>query len=944
MLNLPLHPFGKNKINYDIYEWKQLKTIHFDIHYPGGMEELALKTAEIAENGYVHIANLLRHELTEAVPVIVYPSHAGFQNNNIIPYLPGEGTGGFTDSIKSRVVVPYTGSESEFRHVLVHELVHAFQFNILFSSESSSLFPGFNISKVPLWIAEGMAEYISAGFDETADMVMRDALFNEKYSTLEELAEFKFAGMYLLYKEGQSFFFFLEKNYGKFAVGELFRDIRDLSSIDEAMKSVTGHDLEDMNREWIRFFKKRYFHLAKERNFGDDDGKQITFHEKTGSSINICPALSPDGKKIAYLTNRDIYASLVTASIDSSGIKDKKEKIVKVLASADRGERFEGMHLFKNYLTWTGDGRAVVFTAQSGGRDVIYMVDPDSGKIIREIKPPVRELRDPSVSPDGRFIVFIGTGGWSMQIYLLSLETGRLSLVTGDRSPKRYPRMTPDGRSIIFSSGRVEESGGVSGAYEIERIDIATGKRELVTGGPGSSLQCDISPDGNRILYISNRTGIYNAYVHDMVTGKESMVTNALSGIFYPRWFPDGKNIAFVSYHNAGYDIFMKEIGNIDRKIDLAARDTEYMVHDKTLSPFSIGDSVFRNYDPWLAADAVNFGLAGIVNQGLMGIVQISFSDLLGNHRTVFTANYLRQDGSGDYNLDLAYYYLRYRWDFGFGMYRQKNPFLIYSLEGINQLIHNVNYGITGMDSYGCYGIASYPFTRYFRLDLKVSSGRIEKDYSPLVSNPDVMFNVNRASASMVYDNVLWSGMVPVDGFRGRVEVERAVDISGRDAGYSDINVDMRRYFLLRKKYVFAFRGAGGRTSGEESRYFKYAIGGFNTLRGHPLLEYSGTKMFFVNTEFRFTFIEGIKFGWPLFIGTGNIGGVIFYDAGSAWDGKFNYLNKTTGRYDDLKSDFGFGLRLAIFPIIILKLDYAWPCDNKSIGRREILFSIGFEY
>jgi hypothetical protein len=105
-------------------------------------------------------------------------------------------------------------------------------------------------------------------------------------------------------------------------MGELFRDLRDMRDIDEALKVYTGKDMEDLSREWIRFYKKRYYHLLPEKNFDDEEGRQLTFHEKTESSMNIFPAVSPDGKLIAYLTDQNIYASLVIRKL---GKKDDPE-------------------------------------------------------------------------------------------------------------------------------------------------------------------------------------------------------------------------------------------------------------------------------------------------------------------------------------------------------------------------------------------------------------------------------------------------------------------------------------------------------------------------------------------------------------------------------------------------------------------------------------------
>jgi Tol biopolymer transport system component len=939
-------PFGKNKVNYDRYKWRIMKTIHFDIHYPGGMEDLALKAGRIAEEGYVYISNYLRHELTDIVKLVIYPSHISFQNNNILPFLIGEGTGGFTELLKNRVVVPYTGSDHDFRHVLTHELVHAFQFNLLFADRFGTELSKFGPPRIPLWVIEGSAEYLSIGFDETADMIMRDALFNEKYSNLIQLTLLRVRSPYMIYKEGQSFFYFLEQTYGREAIGELFRDLRDIPNLDEAFRASTGKKLEELNREWIRFYKRRYFHLVREKSFDDEEGKRFTNHEKTYSYINICPAVSPDGAKMAYITNEDIYTSIVIKPISDQKKKKKKEKeqSIRVVVKGNAGSKFEGMHLLSNYLTWSGSGRLLSFVAQSHGRDIIYLADTERGRLVDEIVLPMRDIRDPSLSWDGRYVSFIGSGDGAIDIFIYDRERKKLSRVTDDNFMERYPRLSRDNRHVIYSSNYNEKGNPHRHDYNIYRMEIASGKREPLVKSRGNNLQADISHDGKKIIFISNRSGIYNAYIYDRESKKTVKVTDVLSGIFYPRWFPDDKKIAYVSYQNVGYDIFIKELREKEFRDDTGRRDTEFIDVEYPESYFQLGNSLFREYNPYLTSDYFSMGLIGSFGQGLIGIVQLSLSDMLGNHRVIFTSNYVRSDGENDYNLDLAYYYLKYRWDFGIGFFRHKNPFFIYSLAGINELIHNANYGTVSMDHYGGYGVASYPFSRYFRFDIKGSTSRYERDYSIYSGRRDTYANLNKLTLGLSYDNVLWGRMTPADGFRGRLEFERSFDITGQDFSYSNADIDLRKYFLLGKKYTVAIRGIGGKIFGADSDSFKYYVGGYNTLRGHPFLEYSGENMFVVNTEFRFVFIEGIKFGWPLFFGVGNIGGVLFYDTGAAWDNGFQYKDRESGRYDDLKSGFGFGLRFALYPVIILKFDWAWPYDGESVGSKDFIFSIGFEY
>ncbi len=930
-------PFGKNKVNRETFRWNILRTIHFDIYYPYGMESLAEYSARIAEEGYVHIADTLNHELTQVIPVIVFPSHIDFQENNIILQIIGEGIGGFTEAFKNRVVVPFTGSYAEFRHVLTHELVHAFQYNILFNDTSGSVMSHLSYSGMPLWMMEGMSEYLSIGYDESADMVMRDVIYNDQYATLMDLTKLQVKSAYLIYKEGQAFYYFLEKQYGRDKIGELFRDVRDLSDFDEALKVSTGKTLEELNLEWIRFFKKRYFPVAGGKKFDEEEGEQFTFHRKTESSFNVCPAVSPDGKKIAYITNMDIYSSVSIITIDK-----KEEKKITTVLQGDTSAKFEGMHLLSNYLTWSVDGKHIVFVAQSRGRDVVFIINAGSGKVEQELKFPFRAVMDPSLSRDGRHIAFVGQVNDSSDVYIYHLKRKTLRRVTNDFFSERYPRLSSDNRFIIYSSNSNPDGDYERDNYDIFKTDLETGKRTVLVSSSENDLQADLSADDKQIVYISNRTGIYNAYRYDIEKGADVRLTNVLCGVFYPRWFPDGKRMAFVAYQNLGYDIFVHDIGAGQ---DTWTRDTEYLRLKYPESYFPLSQSVFDDYTIRPGPDYILFGIAGTLGYGIAGFARMAVSDYLGEHRLVISTDYLSYSGSqSDVNFDVAYYFLKYRWDYGIGIFRQRNPFGLITLNTISDIINNVYFDTIAMDHYGVYAVASYPMSKYFRFNIQGTSSRYERDFTTSSGRPDIYANLNQMSLSLNYDNVLWGYLSPLDGTRGQVEVEQAFNLTGQDFQFTAANIDMRKYFFFFKRYVFALRGSGGKVFGPDSDSFNYYLGGFNTLRGHPFLEYHGGNYFLGSFEFRFIFIEGIKMGWPLFFRVGGIGGVLFTDVGSAWDRDYIFFNKRTDRFEDFKTDIGFGFRLTLYPILILKLDYAWAYYYTFFGDRHITFSLGFEY
>jgi hypothetical protein len=117
--------FGQNKVQYKDFNWRFIQSEHFDVYFYDGGYDIARFTAEVAESAYVAIQYDFQYDLVERVSIIAYNSHNDWQQTNVVNAYLYEGIGGVTELFKNRVVVPYEGSYSQFRHVIHHELVHA---------------------------------------------------------------------------------------------------------------------------------------------------------------------------------------------------------------------------------------------------------------------------------------------------------------------------------------------------------------------------------------------------------------------------------------------------------------------------------------------------------------------------------------------------------------------------------------------------------------------------------------------------------------------------------------------------------------------------------------------------------------------------------------------------------------------------------------------------
>ena len=212
---------GGNKVQYRTFTFEVLRTEHFDIYFYEEEREAAAIAARMAERWRARLGRALGHELTGRQPLILYASHPHFEQTNAIGGEIGESTGGVTESIRRRIILPLAGPLADTDHVIGHELVHAYQFDITTprAGGGRGAVPG--AQRLPLWFIEGMAEYLSVGpVDAHTALWVRDAVLQEKLPRIRDLDNPE----YFPYRWGQAFWAYVAGRWGDEMVGRLLRD------------------------------------------------------------------------------------------------------------------------------------------------------------------------------------------------------------------------------------------------------------------------------------------------------------------------------------------------------------------------------------------------------------------------------------------------------------------------------------------------------------------------------------------------------------------------------------------------------------------------------------------------------------------------------------------------------------------------------------------------
>ncbi|MFN8667854.1 MAG: hypothetical protein U0164_11825 [Gemmatimonadaceae bacterium] len=556
--------FGQNQVQFDKFRWKVLETEHFLVHYYPEEEAIIKDAARMAERSYGRLSRMLNHQFREKKPLILFRSRTDFGQNNVTGDL-GEGTGGVTEALRHRILLPFTGDFRSFEHVLAHELTHAFQYDIFARGRAGGGLQTLQQVQPPLWFMEGMAEYLSLGPGHILTQSwVRDASLNGNLPTIEQMT--MRPDMFFPYRYGEALWEYIGGRWGDDVIGEIMNAVPNVG-IERAFKRELGLSLEELSDEWREAMQVKHLpqvaNLDRARKFSEP----LLNARKTGgfSQLFIAPAFSNDGKYIAFISQGSFLRGEVFPDLWlGDGETGKRiKRLVKSVLNPD----FEELRLLYSQSAFSPDGRQLAFTAQKDGKDVLYLLDVKRRKVVKTYdKFALDVVMSPAWSPDGKQIVFQGYDDGINDLFIVDLASGKLRQLTNDKFAEMQPQWSPDGKTIAFATDRTPKSDADVLKFEqwqIATLDLASGRIETIPGQDGLNLNPMWAPDGKSLAFISDRTGIQNVFLYDFDAKDHFQLTNVIGAVsaiteYSPAitWARQADRLAFTYYEKGDYTVW----------------------------------------------------------------------------------------------------------------------------------------------------------------------------------------------------------------------------------------------------------------------------------------------------------------------------------------------------------------------------------------------------
>jgi hypothetical protein len=892
--------YGKNQIHYDKFEWYIYKTDHFEIYYYPANEQHLTRIASYAESAYQHVSSDLRHDLGQRVPLIIFKTHSEFEQQNIAPGQSPEGVLAFAEGERNRMVLPLDLPSDLLYGLIVHELTHVFQYDIIPTSLIRR--------NLPLWVHEGGAEYERGIWDPLDLMTVRDAAVADIIPRMSQMEGYgDFGSPRLVYNLGHALYEFIETRWGKDGVRQFLFSLRKAaigggtSPYEEAFQ-MTAREFDQQFEKYLKDRFKAFRDKERPADYGQDLSPDPEKSQYTGA-ISIEP--SPSGDLIAMTTGnrRDQELDIVLVSA-------KDGSVVRNLTPGfdmDRGFEYIAYPSLSNmvpWMSWSPVGDRIAYFVRNEKYKTLIIQNVLTGRIEERINlDSVDNPESPNISPDGRTVLFSGLRSATGDIFRLDLKTREITNLTNDEFADYAPVHSPDGRFIVYMAR-------VSGSQKLFRLDFDTSKKTQLTFGTQDEAAAKFL-NADTLIFSSTATdpatpltpevarngNIFNLWSLSLKNGELKQYTDALGGVLSPVVLnreAASPRLAFVDYYKGSFSLHtfdLKEPLHTAASADFGTpgditdfqAPLQHTLVAENKSKKGMFDKMFLDGRP-----PVNVGVTS--GGDIFGGSQVSFTDVLGDQQFSMYASSVQQYKT----LSFSYLNLSRRFQWALQGYSQTlffygqlsnffyDPAIAPFIQRSDALATQT---VRGGSMFGI-----YPFSPYRRVEFSGGLVHFAEEYADPVLQSEAqqwqqaqfgtqLFNnglMVPLGVSFIQETTVFREYGPLSGSTMRFSFEGAPKV-GDSLSRQTADLDARYYIRLGANGVFAVRGYGFRSWGDTPGYTFF--GGNSEMRGYEYREFLGHRGFYGNAELRFPLINAMA--TPIGI-LGGIRGVFFFNVGGA--------------------------------------------------------------
>lgn len=530
--------FGKNRVQYDYFEWKYYRFAQYETYFYTGGQELAIYTAKVAKEYIKQQEEFFEYELKGKMQFIIYNKQSHFKQSNVGLNLEGGEVGGITTIMGSKVFIYFNGDHEEFARQIKEGIAQVMVNQQVYGSSWTQVLKNSSLFTMPTWYSLGLTSYMADKWNPTIENSVRDGMLSGKYKKFNRLSDRD------AIIAGHSLWNYVIDTYGEAVVPNILYMTRVTQSIEKGFLYVLGVSMKSLTKEWLEYYSNEYENLPP-TDEEDYLAKEIFKIKKRRDYTQF--KMSPDGNNFAYVTNQLGQYKIYIYYKDD----DKKYKIYKKEFKLDRINDYS-----YPILEWNPASEVLAFVTEEKGTLLMHYFDINTGGIQVKALFNLEKVTAMDYSDSGKEMVFSGVYKGQSDLYLYYVGPNSHKKLTNDKFDDLHPKFIENSTKIVFTSNRTNDSLG----YQPTDMELLSLKKDVwvldyqaeemkltkVTETPNFSEQQPYGVDS--LIYF---LGEENNVLMRMNAVKDSFITHIDTTIHYHRFYEVNKS---SDYYNRSID------------------------------------------------------------------------------------------------------------------------------------------------------------------------------------------------------------------------------------------------------------------------------------------------------------------------------------------------------------------------------------------------------
>lgn len=589
--------FGKNRIQYKDFVWFYYPSQNFEVYYYIGGEDLAQYTLLSAEQNLPQIEKFYDHDLSDKVQIVTYLKQTEFRQSNV-GLGAGEqfNIGGSASIIGNKMFAFYEGSHAAMENQLRKNISRVVYSEMMYGGDWKDVLKSSTLLSLPVWFEEGVIAYAAEGAPESCQNYMKDIAASNQFKSFNYL-EGKEAVM-----TGQAFWNYISEVYGESVIANILYMTQASRSAESGFLYILGLPIETITSDFLQFYRQKAaspninripsdpilaenFDKSAYKKWKKDQKKMGDLNVKYKKKYNYTQIkASPDGQKIAYVTNERGQYRIWLYDVETKKKKSILKKEYKLDRPADESFPVLAWHPTSEVLTYIYEKHDVVYI----GNYTLSEKKSAEKKMLR-----IEKVIDLQYSPDGKKMIFSGVNRGKTDLYLYQVIGNNFEQLTRDIWDDMNPNFIDGGRKIIFASNRPDDtlrSKVDNDVYVTDKdifiYDLETRNNvlERITNTPSIDERYPAEYKDKHYTYLSNINGHYNRYLATVDSAIAAIDTSIHYRYFtvsspisnYPRspknyqYYSRSQNYNLV-FEKAGKPIVHLNNNSADNKVSMPA-------------------------------------------------------------------------------------------------------------------------------------------------------------------------------------------------------------------------------------------------------------------------------------------------------------------------------------------------------------------------------------